>query len=201
MRVAKLLLILSLAFSSLVHSQSDTIISKYVAPGVKHTSITFPSVPWTVNVLEIDITNPYITLETVKASKDGREQLKAFEKTSSMANRKNYQGHIVIGAINGDFYNTQTGEQINIQVENGEILKRPYPRSVFGITIDKKPFIEIFNFSGKLIVGDSVKAIDGVNESRGSDMLVLYNSYFGFSTQTNQWGSEVLVSPIRLDCE
>jgi exopolysaccharide biosynthesis protein len=197
MRVAKLLLILSLAFSSLVHSQSDTIISKYVGPGVKHTSITFPSVPWTVNVLEIDITNPYITLETVKASKDGREQLKAFEKTSSMANRKNYQGHIVIGAINGDFYNTQTGEQINIQVENGEILKRPYPRSVFGITIDKKPFIEIFNFSGKLIVGDSVKAIDGVNESRGSDMLVLYNSYFGFSTQTNQWGSEVLVSPIN----
>ncbi len=197
MRFIKLLIILSLSFSSLVRSQSDTIVSRYVGPGVKHTSITFPSVPWTVNVLEIDITNPYITLETVKASKDGREQLKAFEKTSSMANRKNYQGHAVIGAINGDFYNTQTGEQINIQVENGEILKRPYPRSVFGITIDKKPFIEIFNFSGKLIVGDSIRTIDGVNESRGSDMLVLYNGYFGFSTQTNQWGSEVLVSPIN----
>ena len=197
MRFTKFLLLLVILLPSLIYPQSDTIVSRYVGPGVKHTSITFPSIPWTVNVLEIDITNQYITLETVKASKDGREQLKAFEKTSSMANRKNYQEHVVVGAINGDFYNTQTGEPINIQVENGEILKRPYPRSVFGITIDKKPFIEIFNFSGKLIIGDSVRLIDGVNEARGSDMLILYNSYFGFSTGTNQWGSEVLIRPIN----
>ncbi|MEN3037996.1 MAG: hypothetical protein ABDI07_02390 [Candidatus Kryptonium sp.] len=102
MRLLKVVLIL-LFPSILLHTQTDTIISKYVGPGVKHTFINFPSVPWTINILEIDITNPFITLETVKARKDGREQLKALEKTSSMAGRKNYSGHIVVGAINGDF--------------------------------------------------------------------------------------------------
>lgn len=198
MRLPKIILFILLIFPSfLIYPQTDTIKSKYVGPGVKHTFINFPSIPWTINILEIDITNPFITLETVKASKGGREQLKALEKTSSMANRKNYAGHTVIGAVNGDFYNTTTGEPINVQVENGEILKRPYPRSVFGTTINKKPFIEIFNFSGKLIVRDSSRSIDGINEARGTDMLILYNSYFGDSTGTNQWGSEVLIRALN----
>ncbi len=189
--------IVFLLLPAFLWSQSDTIVSRYVGPGVKHTSITFPSIPWTINVLEIDITNPFITLETVKASKNSREQLYAFEKTSSMASRKNYEGHTVIGAINGDFYDTQTGIPVNVQVENGEILRRPIARSVFGLTIDKKPLIEIFNFVGWLIAGDSSIVINGINESRGSDMLVLYNSYFGFSTNTNQWGTEVLITPLN----
>jgi len=180
-----------------VYSQTDTVASRYVGPGVKHLSITFPSIPWKINVLEVDITNPFITLETVKTSKNGREQLRAFEKTSSMANRKSYSGHVVVGAVNGDFYNTQTGEPINMQIENGEILKKPYPRSVFGIAVDKKPFIEIFSFFGSLIVGDSLIAINGINEARGSDMLIFYNGYFGDSTATNQWGSEALISPLN----
>lgn len=189
--------IILLLFPVFLLSQSDTIVSRYVGPGVKHTSITFPSVPWTINVLEIDITNPFITLETVKASKNSREQLYAFEKTSSMASRKNYTGHTVIGAINGDFYDMKTGIQLNVQVENGEILKRPIARSVFGLTVDKKPFIEIFNFAGRLIIRDSSIAINGINESRGSDMLIFYNSYFGFSTSTSDSGTEVLVTPLN----
>lgn len=189
--------IILLLFPTFILSQTDTIVSRYVGPGVKHTSITFPSVPWTINVLEIDITNPFITLETVKASKSSREQLYAFEKTSSMANRKSYVGHTVIGAINGDFYDTQTGIPVNVQVENGEILRRPIARSVFGLTIDKKPFIEIFNFAGRLIIRDSSITINGINEPRGSDMLILYNSFFGFSTNTNQWGTEVLITPLN----
>ncbi|CUS88033.1 Por secretion system C-terminal sorting domain-containing protein [Candidatus Kryptonium thompsonii] len=198
MRLLKtFLLLVFLAFCLPVYSQTDTVASRYVGPGVKHLSITFPSIPWKINVLEVDITNPFITLETVKASKNGREQLRAFEKTSSMANRKSYSGHVVVGAVNGDFYNTQTGEPINMQIENGEILKKPYPRSVFGIAVDKKPFIEIFSFFGSLIVGDSLIAINGINEARGSDMLIFYNGYFGDSTATNQWGSEALISPLN----
>jgi len=114
-----------------------------------------------------------------------------------MANRKSYSGHVVVGAVNGDFYNTQTGEPINMQIENGEILKKPYPRSVFGIAVDKKPFIKVFSFFGSLIVGDSLIAINGINEARGSDMLIFYNGYFGDSTATNQWGSEALISPLN----
>jgi len=190
-----LLLLLALV-PNFIFSQTDTITAKYVGPGVKHISITFPSVPWRINILEIDITNPFINLETVKASKNGREQLYAFEKTSSMAGRKNWTNHTVIGAINGDFYDTNTGIPVNVQVENGEILRRPISRSVFGITVDKKPFIEIFNYYGEVFAGDSSRQIEGINEKRGADTLILYNSYFGFSTGTNQWGTEVLIRPL-----
>lgn len=197
MRFKRFLPFLLLALvSNFIFPQTDTITSKYVGPGVKHISVTFPSVPWKINILEIDITNPFITLETVKASKNGREQLYALEKTSSMAGRKNWSNHTVIGAINGDFYDTNTGIPVNVQVENGEILRRPRSRSVFGVTIDKKPFIEIFNYYGEIFAGDSSRQIDGINETRGTDMLILYNSYFGFSTGTNQWGTEVLIRPI-----
>ncbi len=189
------LLLLALV-SNLIFPQTDTITSKYVGPGVKHISITFPSVPWRINILEIDITNPFINLETVKASKNGREQLYALEKTSSMAGRKNWENHTVIGAINGDFYDTNTGIPVNVQVENGEVLRGPISRSVFGLTIDKKPFIEIFNYYGEVFAGDSSRQIHGINETRGTDKLILYNSYFGFSTGTNQWGTEVLIRPL-----
>lgn len=70
MRLLKtFLLLVFLAFCLPVYSQTDTVASRYVGPGVKHLSITFPSIPWKINVLEVDITNPFITLETVKASK------------------------------------------------------------------------------------------------------------------------------------
>ncbi|MEN3037995.1 MAG: phosphodiester glycosidase family protein, partial [Candidatus Kryptonium sp.] len=83
-------------------------------------------------------------------------------------------------------------------MENGEILKKPYPRSVFGITLDKKRFISvIFTFSGKLRIGDSIKSIDGINEPRGDNLLILYNSYFGNATGTNQWGTEALIRPLN----
>ena len=63
---------------------ADSIKSTPVGPGIIHHHETITSGPWEIQVLEIDRTNPWIQLETVKAN----DVLNAYERTSSMASRK-----------------------------------------------------------------------------------------------------------------
>ena len=109
-----------------------------------------------------------------------------------MASRNDHEMHQVVGAINGDFYGSG-GIPSGAQVLDGILLKRPYTtRSVFGSTSQKQPFIEVVSFAGQIGAGDgSTLQIDGVNETRDTDKLVLYNKYFGPTTQTNYWGAEI----------
>jgi hypothetical protein len=166
---------------------ADSIKSTPVGPGIVHHHETISAGPWQIHVLEIDRTNPWIHLETVKAN----DRLNAYERTSSMASRKDSEGHRVVGAINGDFYSSG-GIPVGTQVLKGELLKRPHTnRSVFGTDTSGIPFIDIVSFSGSLIKNDSIITINDVNDARNTNELILYNDYFGTSTQTNQWGSEI----------
>lgn len=165
-----------------------------VGPGVVHKKIVAPTVPWILNVLEIDVTNDFLSIESVKA----RDKLVGMETTSSMAARKNYSGHLVVGAINGDFYDMGSGIPIGTQVINGEMLKNPCEGPIVGFDINNYPFISPVSFNGQVLLeGDSPLSINGVNVSRGTDYLVLYNSFFGSSTQTNEWGTEIILRPIN----
>jgi len=164
-----------------------------VGPGVMHTSIYDPRGPWAIHLIEVDLTNPYITLETVKA----KDQLEGNERTSAMARRSSREGHRVVAAINGDFYDTG-GIPINLQVIGGEILRDPSFRSVFGVATDEKPFIQILSLRGSVIAKDrSTYAISGVNRTRHADEVIFYNHFFSPSTRTNQWGAEVTLQPLK----
>ncbi|MFQ6618797.1 MAG: hypothetical protein ACE5QV_08935, partial [Fidelibacterota bacterium] len=120
-----ILISLLLNFTVVKDAYSDIVKSIPVGPGVTHTEIIRPEGPWVINVLTVDLTSQYITLESVKAN----DRLYSLEKTSSMTKRKNYQGHTIIGAINGDFYNVETGQPIGTQIINGMILQQPFNRS------------------------------------------------------------------------
>ena len=90
--IALLLIILaSAAFSS------DTTSTRVVAPGVIHTEYTLPG-PFTLDVLEIDLKNQFIQLETYRPN--------GLTKTSVQAAANDREGHRVIAAVNGDFFNT-----------------------------------------------------------------------------------------------
>lgn len=167
----------------------DTLVSKPVGPGVVYTRIYVDSAPWNINVLEVDLKNPFVKIETAK----GQDLLTGFEKTSSMANRNTYDGHFVVGAVNGDFFGDRP---INVQVKNGEILRRPIDKSTLGFNVNKYPSLSIVSFSGSLVTSDTAVNINGVNEWRYTDALILYNSYMGSTTGTNQWGTEVKVQPL-----
>ncbi|MCK4813317.1 MAG: phosphodiester glycosidase family protein, partial [Candidatus Marinimicrobia bacterium] len=145
------------------------------------------------HVVEIDLQNPYITLESIKADdlRYGREG------TRNMSARSDRPEHRVVSAINGDFYNTTNGVPINNQVVNGEFVHAySYHRSAFGYSNSGKPCIIIPSFSGTVISRGESYPLTTVNRDRYTDYLVIYNNFMGNSTQTNTWGFECLVRPI-----
>ncbi len=164
----------------------------HVGPGIIHKKIIAPLVPWTINVLEIDLTNPLNQIETVKA----KNKIVGQERTSSMASRSNYELHQVIGAVNGDFYGSG-GVPLTTQLINGQMLKNPYSAWwSLAFSDQDKPDISQVQFNGVLISRSGQNEINGVNQERGTDQMILYNSFYGSSTGTNEWGSEILVNPI-----
>ena len=169
----------------------QTISTTQVGPGVFHKHIIAPKVPWNINVLQIDLSNPLCHIETVKAD----DALRGYESVSSMSERRNWNGHFVTGAINADFFG-DGGVPVNAQICDGRLLKTPIEYSTIGFDIYDRPQISRISFSGVLIARGAQHPINGINQDRNTDQLILYNSYFGPNTGTNQWGTEVLIAPL-----
>lgn len=184
-------------FITTSYSQSlfDNTTVKQIAAGVKLYHATNSQKPWNLNVLEIDLTNPLIHMESSTAN----DNIMGNERTSSQASRKNKEGHEVIGAINGDFYNTENGLIIGQQVINGEMLKSEQSSnwSEIAFTENNAPLIGRFSFTGNVKSKNKTNTLHGVNSTRYTDHLVMYNHFFGNSTSTNQWGYEVLLKPLQ----
>src|SRR5690606_26451664 len=169
----------------------DTVLVKTAGSGMVLTKINETTKPWTIQVLKIDLNNPYLAFETVKAT----DKLVGLEQTSKMALRKETPQRKVVGAINGDFF-SGTGVPTNVQVANGELLRTPNGRITFGFADTKTPFFATPSFSGKIISENQEFSISNINADRNSDQLVLYNSYRGTSTLTNEHGTEIYCLPI-----
>lgn len=187
------LLLFALLLPGLAAAQSvkfDTLSNRPVGPGVRHLYIEAPSVPWTINVLEVDLTNPYIEIETAKSNNllEG-----GHERTSSMARRHDAPGHRVVGGVNGDYY-SGAARPISLQVLDGQILQPPASgRPALGFDANDRPWMAMTALKAKLLLRDTTVTINSVNASRGTNDLVLYNSFKGSTTGTNAFGTEVRV--------
>jgi hypothetical protein len=161
----------------------DTVSTEIVTPGVIHTQYTLPG-PFTLDVLEVDITNPHLTFESYRPS--------GLTKTTVQSNANDKVGHRVIGAINGGFFSFETGWPIHNQLVNGKpVLGIPTNKSSFALTEDKKVFIERFNFSGKIFSkSGSSLTITKSNTIRGAGETVLFSSFKGGTTGTDATGAE-----------
>ncbi|MBI5471865.1 MAG: phosphodiester glycosidase family protein [Ignavibacteriae bacterium] len=188
-RVSTLCALLFAVATALGQIQMDTLQRLPVGPGCIHMKLVAPAVPWTINVLEVDLDNPYITMESVKAL----DRMTGFERTSSMAARNSFAGHTVIGATNGDYYSSTP---TNMQIRNGEMLLKSIHRSVVAFTAQKDPWIGIVSLSSFVKTASQQRTINGVNQARGADQLILYSKYFGANTGTNIFGAEAVVNPL-----
>lgn len=190
MRPLLLLLFLSFVATDVTAQVTyDTLSTRAVGPGMTHTYMIVREAPWTINVLEADLTNPYVQFKTVKAN----DRLNGYERTSSMAARNDTEGHRVVGALNGDFY-LSGGVPVSMQIAEGHVLRREASgRPAIGFSPDNDVAIDVPVFSSSLILDDTTVTVNGVNEARGTDQLILYNKFFGPSTSTNQYGTEVRV--------
>ena len=79
----------------------DTIVHSHdIGPGTKYAFYDIPAYPLKFHVMEVDLTNPYVDIETCLSG----DKAVATETPSSMSARNNRPGHEVLGATNGDFY-------------------------------------------------------------------------------------------------
>lgn len=197
--IASIIFVYLLFFNNqFIYSQDTS--RAIVAPGFIHYSISDPTGPFSIQILEVDLTIPGNKLTTVLA----KDKLgTGFERTSTLSARKSISGNIVVGAVNGDFYGISAptnpyGFLSNSQIINSEfVFGRSHIRSSFGVIEDTKPIVQVINFSGAVISASSVtENITGINSERWTDYLILYNEYIGNSTLTNQYGTEVELEPI-----
>ncbi|MDR2037992.1 MAG: phosphodiester glycosidase family protein [Bacteroidales bacterium] len=128
-----------------------------------------------------------------------RDSLRAMERPSAMIKRKTNQGKKISAAVNGDFYDMSTGIPLGGEMTMGILTKSPDPEMpVLAFDRNNKPYMDFMSLNAK--VTDNARRsypIKGVNVVRSTDYMVLYNSYFGKYTRTNEWGEEILLSPVE----
>lgn len=192
-----LFFILFLVLTSPASAQDSTM--KVIGPGIKFHSVKKPG-PYNIKILEIDISQPQNKIESVLA-KDVMGT--GFEKTTSMAKRNSYNGHIVMGAINGDYFGISYPDSPHTFLNSPMIMNREYVmgksvvRTSFSMTETKKPIFDILGCAGTVRAGaDSIYTLARVNQSRATNQLVIFNKYFGASTRTNTSGMECRMTPI-----
>jgi len=180
---------LILAFVFFHVSLADSIEKTPVGPGVMYYHEYRQAGPWHLYVLEINLKNEWLHLQTAKSN----NLLAGYERTSSMSSRNDREGHRVVGAVNGDFYESG-GIPTNAQVIEGVLMKLPISREVFGCSDIKEPFIAVTTYNGKAFAkNDSALSINNVNVERGANQLIAYNKYYAARTLTNYDGAEITV--------
>lgn len=115
-----------------------------------------------------------------------KNQVLGLQKLSSIASSNG-----AIAAINGDFFGE--GIPCGLMID-GELISRPSFASFFAFNTQKNYSIAKASFTGKITSsGGVIRGIDGINEIRDPNYLVVYTPRFNSSTTTNDWGTEVIV--------
>lgn len=170
--------------------------TRRMSPGVRFMKHVDTSKPWEAFVLEVDLGDPIVQLQVAKASD---LLYNSTQTPSAMAAAKSSNDyHNVVGAINGDFFLIGTDQTPrNLQVSDGQILwNYDTSRSLFGITANKTPFVSSVSNDYTLVAANAAtRAVNQINRVRGTNELVLYNSYIGGSTGTDTTGTEVRIAP------
>jgi hypothetical protein len=168
-----------------------------VGPGVTFTYIDARNPNLRITALKIDISRPENKITTVLAN--DRLSL-GNELVRNMSTRNTRNGHLVIGALNGDYFGF--GPYVKLadgQIINGEYVFGGYRnRSSFGMTAEGKPIVDILNFDGELRLEDeSTFRIIRLNREQANNALVLYNFYTGDATRSDNTATEWRLRPLE----
>jgi len=183
----------------------DSIATRVVAPGVTYKRLVQNSAPWRINVLEINLRQPGLTLRGVRA----KDSVVGRETMTSMAARYKGPGKAV-AAINTDFFDTRNGESENNVVIEGRIEKGitmtesrgdsfDNVHYQFGIDWKNRPSIERFTVAATLYApGRRPILLEGINAWPDSNTLVLYTGAAIATTPPDTAGRHPTLVPLRL---
>ena len=181
----------------------DTLIFPYLAgPGVIAAKYDIPALPLKVSVVEMDLTNPYIVMETCL----GGEKSVACETPVNMATRNTRPGHEVVGAVNGDFFMTSPTNEVGLplsgQVRNDELVLSGHNRACLVLDDNNRPYIDRLTFTGTVTSGETSFALNLVNRMRyayeniATNQSILFTRSYGPVTYDGSTsGKMVLLRP------
>lgn len=143
------------------------------------------------NVVEVDLQNPYVKLDTIVGT-GGK-----YTKNQNVRKMANETG--ATAAVNGDFFNMQAdGVPMGPQISDGKLqattLDMPGWYS-FALTKENKPVIDMFAFQGKMIAKDGASyPLGGINktyywyEDDGVHQEGVHSLIDGLYMYTSSWG-------------
>jgi len=142
-----------------------------------------------VHVMEVDLSNPYITLQAING-KNGE----VGTRTNIMTMATNSGA---IAAINGDVFNMfREGAPLGSHIVSGDMLVTPSLLKgmyAFGITADKKPSIDSYIFEGVVTASSGTSfPLSGINQSTYSSDVTgeAYSHYNRLFIYTSAWGGK-----------
>ena len=181
----------------------DTLIFPHLAgPGMTAAKFDIPALPLKVSVVEMDLTNPYIMMETCL----GGDKSVACETPVNMATRNTRPGHEVVGAVNGDFFMTSPTNEVGLplsgQVRNDELVLSSHNRACLVLDNDNRPFIDRLTFVGQVTSGEHSFSLNLVNRMRyayeniATNQSILFTRSYGPVTyDSSSSGKMVLLRP------
>jgi hypothetical protein len=183
----------------------DSVSTEVIADGVVHRRIIRAAGPWVINVVEVDLRNPDLVVESEHAG----GIIRGRERTSSIARRESRPHHEVLAAVNADFFDLKTGENENNQIVRGQVEKglaltqSPFDQfdnvhSQFAITTGRKPLIDRFVLDAAWLSRWGPVSVSAVNTVPFSDALVLFNPYYGDTTPRDTLSTGVAELPLAL---
>lgn len=169
---------------------------RFIGPGVRLLQWTSPAGPHALHAVEVDTAQPYVRLgvSAGKASGLGLDLL------SRQAERLTQPDRYPIAGVNGDYFfypsTTQPGIPTNALVLGGELVRTPMNRSCLVLDPNGVPSIRILRArSGVTFPSGVQRTLEGVNQPRGANQLVLYTPWYGPTTRTSKDGTEVYLVP------
>ena len=176
--------------------QADILINRDLGPGVNYKRIRIPDFPLNVNMITMDLTNPYNRVETTQ----GGEQLGKTEKLANAYTRQYTAEKRPLAGANGNFWCVSgpwpwaeylVGATFNGNVRNGEIITETNAHTDWwghnngspgcvAITPTKEMYIDFMYYRGYVSnekLGSLV--IHQTNKLVRDGEIGLYNHFFG----------------------
>jgi hypothetical protein len=179
-----------------------------LAPGIQYREFYLPA-PNHLYVARMERDNPQVILESSlgqgvlsAGGETVREQAARYDQAIGYWGQEWGMRNQVVVAINGSFYNTETGVPWSGQIQSGWYVKRFEDRqksSGFVWTLDRQAFVGgcVVHRPGKqlvtLIQRDKTVAFNGINVPRGEDDLIIYTPQYGAAAPGQEDGMLALV--------
>lgn len=164
------------------------------APGVCYTNLRVREVPWSINVVRMDRTNPQLEVRSIHA----RGGVGAISTLTDQVRSLRTSQDEPLAAINGDFYardgSAYTGDPRGLQVVDGELISAPNGGAVFWVDAQGQFHLGTVVSQFSVTWPDGTTMPIGLNEARRGN-AVLYTPAMGPSTFTRE-GREWVLEPV-----